>query len=112
MKKIEAIIRPYKVEIIKNEFTKIGIGAMTVSNVEGFGNQRGHVEVYRDTEVCVSLIPKAKIEVVLEDDKVEDAVNILLKFASSGQTGDGKIFVIPAEDVIRIRTGERGKEAL
>lgn len=112
MKKIEAIVRPYTVEIIKNELNKIGIGGMTVTNVEGFGNQGGHTEVYRDKEMCVSFIPKSKIEIVLDDRRVEEVVNVILKNARSGQIGDGKIFILPVENAIKIRTGEWGEKAL
>ncbi len=112
MKKIEAIVRPYTVEIIKNELNAIGIGGMTVTNVEGFGNQGGHTEVYRDKEMCVSFVPKAKIEIILNDDKVDAVVKVILENARSGQIGDGKIFIIPVENAIRIRTGETGKEAI
>ena len=112
MKKIEAIVRPYTVEIIKNELNKIGIGGMTVSNVEGFGNQGGHTEVYRDREMCVSFVQKSKIEIVIDDERAEDVVKVILENARSGQIGDGKIFIIPVEEVIKIRTGERGQKAL
>ncbi len=112
MKKIEAIVRPYTVEIIKNELNAIGIGGMTVSNVEGFGNQGGHTEVYRDREMCVSFVPKSKIEIVLDDGRVEDVIKVILEHAKSGQIGDGKIFVLPVEEVIKIRTGERGEKAI
>lgn len=112
MKKIEAIVRPYTVEIIKNALNSIGIGGMTVTNVEGFGNQGGHTEVYRDKEMCVSFVQKAKIEIVLDDSVLDQAVNVILENARSGQIGDGKIFILPVEDAIKIRTGERGKKAL
>lgn len=112
MKKIEAIVRPYTVEIIKNALNSIGIGGMTVTNVEGFGNQGGHTEVYRDKEMCVSFVQKSKIEIVLDDSVLEQAVNVILENARSGQIGDGKIFILPVEEVIKIRTGERGKKAL
>lgn len=112
MKKIEAIVRPYTVELIKNELNSIGIGGMTVTNVEGFGNQGGHTEVYRDKEMCVSFVPKSKIEIVLDDGRVEDVIKIITENARSGEIGDGKIFVLPVEEVIKIRTGERGKKAI
>ncbi|MCX4274878.1 MAG: P-II family nitrogen regulator [Candidatus Gastranaerophilales bacterium] len=112
MKKIEAIVRPYTVELIKNELNSIGIGGMTVTNVEGFGNQGGHTEVYRDKEMCVSFVPKSKIEIVLDDGRVEDVIKIITENARSGEIGDGKIFVIPVEEVIKIRTGERGEKAI
>jgi len=112
MKKIEAIVRPYTVEIIKNALNTIGIGGMTVTNVEGFGNQGGHTEIYRDKEMCVSFVQKSKIEIVLEDAMTDKVINIILKNAQSGQIVDGKIFILPVEDVIKIRTGERGEKAL
>ncbi len=112
MKKIEAIVRPYVVEIIKNELNKIGIGGMTVSNVDGFGNQGGHTEVYRDKEMSVSFVPKSKVEIVLDDWRVEEVIKVIMDGARSGQMGDGKIFVLPVENAIRIRTGELGEKAL
>ena len=112
MKKIEAIVRPYKVEIIKNELNKAGIRGMTVTSVEGFGKQGGHTEVYRDTELCVSFVPKSKIEIVLEDSKVDMVIKLLMEHGKSGHMGDGKIFVLPVENVIKIRTGETGEKAL
>ena len=112
MKKIEAIVRPYVVEIIKNELNKIGIGGMTVSNVDGFGNQGGHTEVYRDKEMSVSFVPKSKVEIVLDDRRVEEVIKVIMDGARSGQMGDGKIFVLPVENAIRIRTGELGEKAL
>ena len=112
MKKIEAIVRPYTVEIIKNELNKIGIGGMTVSNVEGFGNQGGHTEVSADREMCLSFVKKSKNEIVIDDERAEDVVKVILENARSGQIGDGKIFIIPVEEVIKIRTGERGQKAL
>lgn len=112
MKKIEAIVRPYTIELIKNELNSIGIGGMTVTNVEGFGNQGGHTEVYRDKEMCVSFVPKSKIEIVLDDKHVENVIKIITENARSGEIGDGKIFVLPVEKVIKIRTGEQDKKAL
>ena len=112
MKKIEAIMRPYTVEIIKNELNSIGLGGMTVTNVEGLGNQGGHTEVYRDREMCVSFVPKSKLEIVLDDGRVEDVIKVITENARSGEIGDGKIFVLPVEEVIKIRTGERGVKAI
>lgn len=112
MKKIEAIVRPYTVEIIKNKLNTIGIGGMTVTNVEGFGNQGGHTEVYRDREMCVSFVQKSKIEIVLDDEHIENVIKIITENARTGEIGDGKIFVLPVEEVVKIRTGERGKKAL
>ena len=108
MKKIEA----YTVEIIKNALNSIGIGGMTVTNVEGFGNQGGHTEVYRDSEMCVSFVPKSKIEIVAKDEHIEAIIRIILENAHSGQIGDGKIFILPVLDAVKIRTGERGDKAL
>lgn len=112
MKKIEAVIKPYKLEDIKNELINIGITGMTVTNAEGFGSQKGHTEFYRDVEYNVAFIPKIKIEIVISDDKVEEAVKIIEETARTGKIGDGKIFILPVYDVIKIRTGERGEAAL
>ena len=108
MKKIGS----YTVEIIKNALNSIGIGGMTVTNVEGFGNQGGHTEVYRDSEMCVSFVPKSKIEIVAKDEHIEAIIRIILENAHSGQIGDGKIFILPVLDAVKIRTGERGDKAL
>ena len=112
MKKIEAIVRHYKLEDVKNALSQAGIQGMTVSEVRGFGRQRGHKETYRGAEYTVDFLPKVKLEVVVSDDDVEKAVETIMKEARTGQIGDGKIFVTSLEDVIRIRTGETGAEAM
>jgi nitrogen regulatory protein P-II 1 len=112
MKKIEAIIKPFKLEEVKDALIKIGIGGMTVSEVRGFGQQKGETEIYRGTEYVVDFLPKIKIEVVVKDEDVEKVVETIANTARTGRVGDGKIFVIPVEDVIRIRTGERGEKAV
>ncbi len=112
MKKIEAIIKPYKIEEIKNSLTEIGIHGMTVTYVEGFGSQGGHTENYRAAEIAVSFIPKIKIEVVVDDEKVNGVIDVIIKHAKTGSIGDGKIFVYNIENAIRIRTEEEGSVAL
>ena len=112
MKKIEAIIKPYKIEEIKNSLTKIGIHGMTVTYVEGFGTQGGHTEIYRTSEIAVSFIPKIKIEIVAEDKQVDTVIDVIINHANTGSIGDGKIFVYNIENAIRIRTGEVGSVAL
>jgi len=112
MKKIEAIIKPFKLEEVKDALIKIGIGGMTVSEVRGFGQQKGETEIYRGTEYVVDFLPKIKIEVVVRDEDAEKVIETIANTARTGRVGDGKIFVIPVEDVIRIRTGERGEKAV
>lgn len=112
MKKIEAIIKPYKIEEIKNSLTEIGIHGMTVTYVEGFGSQGGHTESYRAAEIAVSFIPKIKIEVVVDDNKVNGVIDAVIQHAKTGSIGDGKIFVYNIENAIRIRTEEEGSIAL
>ena len=112
MKKIECIIRPHLLDAVKNALQEIGVVGMTVSEVRGFGRQKGHTETYRGTEYKVDFLPKVRIEVALADKMVETAVEIICKTARTGKFGDGKIFVIPVDDVVRIRTGERGEQAL
>ncbi|MCG7657207.1 P-II family nitrogen regulator [Wielerella bovis] len=112
MKKIEAIIKPFKLDDVREALTDIGITGMTVTEVKGFGRQKGHTEVYRGAEYAVDFLPKVKIEVVLTDDLVERAIEIIQETARSGKIGDGKIFVYPVKEVIRIRTGETGEIAL
>ena len=112
MKKIDAIIKPFKLDDVKDGLSNIGIKGLTVSEVKGFGRQRGHKEVYRGAEYHVDFVSKIKIEVVLESEMVPEAVKIIQEKARTGQIGDGKIFIIPVEEVIRIRTGETGKEAI
>lgn len=112
MKKIEAIIKPFKLDDVKEALNEIGIQGMTISEVKGYGRQRGHKEVYRGAEYVVDFIPKIKIEIVVETDLANKAVEIIKKAAYTGKLGDGKIFVLPIEEVIRVRTGEKGKDAI
>lgn len=112
MKKIEAIIKPFKLEEVKDALGELGIEGMTVTEVKGFGRQKGHTEIYRGSEYTVDFLPKIKIELVLGDEKVEEAVGAIVKAARTGKIGDGKVFVSPMEEAVRIRTDERGTEAL
>lgn len=112
MKKIEAIIRHFRLEEVKDALTEAGVQGMTVSEVRGFGRQKGHKEQYRGAEYTVDFLPKAKIEVVVADEQVSTVIDTILRTARTGRIGDGKIFVIPLEQMIRIRTGETGEEAL
>jgi nitrogen regulatory protein P-II 1 len=112
MKKIEAIIKPFKLDDVKDGLSSIGVKGLTVSEVKGFGRQRGHKEVYRGAEYQVDFVSKIKIEVVVESDMLSDAVKVIQDKAKTGQIGDGKIFIIPVEEAIRIRTGETGDEAI
>lgn len=112
MKKIEAIVRPHLLEAVKNALQEAGVVGMTVSEVKGYGRQKGHTETYRGSEYKVELIPKVKIEVALPEELTEGAVEAVLKTAKTGKFGDGKVFVSSLEDVVRIRTGEHGEQAL
>lgn len=112
MKKIEAIIKPFKLDDVKDGLSNIGVRGLSVTEIKGFGRQRGHKEVYRGAEYQVDFVSKLKIEVVVESELAAEAVKTIQEKAYTGQIGDGKIFIIPVEDVIRIRTGERGKSAL
>lgn len=112
MKKVEAIIRHFKLEDVKNALTEQGIHGMTIAEVRGFGRQKGHTEMYRGTEYAVDFVPKVKVEVVCNDDGLKLVIDTILKTAQTGQIGDGKIFVSALEDTIRIRTGETGSDAL
>jgi nitrogen regulatory protein P-II 1 len=112
MRKIEAIIKPFKLDEVKDGLSKLGIKGLTVTEVRGFGRQRGHKEVYRGAEYQVDFVSKLKIEVVLEAELVPKAVQVIQDKARTGQIGDGKIFILPVENVIRIRTGETGKDAI
>ncbi len=112
MKKIEAIIKPFKLDDVKDALNVIGIQGMTVTEVKGFGRQKGHVELYRGAEYDISFIPKVKLEIVVTDDMVPKAVAVIEEKAKTGKIGDGKIFVMPIEETIRIRTGERGDTAI
>jgi nitrogen regulatory protein P-II 1 len=112
MKKVEAIIRHFKAEDVKNALTKSGITGMTVSEVRGFGRQKGHTEMYRGTEYKVDFVPKIKIEIVVTDDKLQTVLDTIVRAAQTGQVGDGKIFVSDMGNVVRIRTGETGEAAI
>jgi len=112
MKKIEAIIKPFKLDQVKDALAELGIQGMTVSEVRGFGRQKGHKEIYRGAEYRIDFVPKAKIEVVVDDALLRQAVEAITAAARTGQIGDGKIFIIPVEEALRIRTGERGEAAL
>lgn len=112
MKKIEAIIRDNKLEEVKQKLNKIGVTGMTVTEVRGCGRQRGHKELYRSAEYVVDLLPKMKIEIVADDDDVDKIVDAIMESARTGAIGDGKIFIIPVERAIRIRTGEEGEKAI
>jgi nitrogen regulatory protein P-II 1 len=112
MKKIEAIIKPFKLEDVKEALSEIGVEGMTVSEVKGFGRQKGHTEIYRGSEYTVDFLPKVKFEIVITDDRVQRAVDAIVQAAKTGKIGDGKVFVLPIEDAIRIRTEERGETAI
>lgn len=112
MKKVEAIIKPFKLEEVKEALARVGVQGITVSEVKGFGRQKGHKELYRGAEYVVEFLPKIKIEIVVPDDKLEGVVDAIVKAASTGRIGDGKLFVSPVEDAIRIRTGESGEVAV
>lgn len=112
MKKIEAIIKPFKLDEVKEGLEKLNIFGMTITEIKGFGQQKGHTELYRGAEYQVDFVPKIKLEIVSEDSKVEDIVEAIINSARTGKIGDGKIFIRPIEEVIRIRTGERGASAI
>jgi nitrogen regulatory protein P-II 1 len=112
MKKIEAIIKPFKLDEVKEALSKEGVQGMTISEVKGFGRQRGHTELYRGAEYVIDFLPKVKIEILVEDEKVAKVADIILSTARTGRIGDGKIFILPVEDAVRIRTGERGMDAV
>ncbi len=112
MKKVETIIKPFKLDEVKEALSGIGIKGMTVGEVKGFGRQKGHTELYRGAEYIVDFLPKVKLEVVVDDDKVDEVVETIKRTANTGRIGDGKVFVIPLEQVVRIRTGETGKDAI
>lgn len=112
MKKIEAIIKPFKLDDVKEALNEIGIKGMTLSEVKGYGRQKGHKEIYRGAEYIVDFIPKVKLEIIVEASQVDEIVNRIREAANTGKIGDGKIFVLPVEEVIRVRTGETGKEAI
>jgi len=112
MKKIEAVIKPFKLDEVKDALNELGIHGLTMTEVKGFGQQKGHTELYRGAEYVVDFVPKVKIEVVVPEEVVDDAVDAIMKAARTGKIGDGKIFVLPVEQTIRIRTGERDQDAL
>lgn len=112
MKKIEAIIKPFKLDEVKESLQDVGLQGVTVTEAKGFGRQKGHTELYRGAEYVVDFLPKVKVEVVLPDNLVEQAVDAIRSAAQTGRIGDGKIFISPVEDVIRIRTGETGEDAV
>jgi nitrogen regulatory protein P-II 1 len=112
MKKIEAIIKPFKIEEVKDALSELGIEGMTVTEVKGFGRQKGHTEIYRGSEYTVDFLPKIKLELVLADSGVEAAIKAITESAKTGKIGDGKVFVLPVENAIRIRTGETGDQAV
>jgi nitrogen regulatory protein PII len=112
MKKIEAIIKPFKLNEVKDALSEVGVEGMTVSEVKGFGRQKGHTEIYRGSEYTVDFLPKVKIEIVLPDDQVTAAVEAIIKSARTGKIGDGKVFVAEIENAFRIRTEEQGEQAL
>jgi nitrogen regulatory protein P-II 1 len=112
MKKVEAVVKPFKLDDVKEKLAELGIKGMTVTEVRGFGRQKGHTEIYRGAEYVVDFLPKIKIEVVLPDNQVAEVVEAIRKAAHTGKIGDGKIFVSAIEEVVRIRTGEMGEQAL
>jgi nitrogen regulatory protein P-II 1 len=112
MKKIEAIIKPFKLDDVKDALTDIGITGMTVTDVKGYGRQKGHKEIYRGAEYEVDFIPKTKIGIIVDAEKVEEVIEAIVKGAKTGKIGDGKIFVLPVEQVIRVRTGEKNHDAI
>jgi len=112
MKKIEAIIKPFKLDDVKEALSEIGIYGMTVTEVNGYGRQKGHKEIYRGAEYVVDFVPKIKLEIVVTDDRLEESVDTIRTAANSGKIGDGKIFILPVEQAIRVRTGENGDDAI
>lgn len=112
MRKIEAIIKPFKLDDVKDALNSIGISGMTISEVKGYGRQKGHTEIYRGAEYVVDFIPKIKLELVVTADKVNEVVDKIRNAANTGKIGDGKIFVLPIERVVRVRTGEEGRDAV
>jgi nitrogen regulatory protein P-II 1 len=112
MKKIEAIVKPFKLDEVREALAEVGVNGLTVTEVKGFGRQKGHTELYRGAEYVVDFLPKIKVEVVLADEMVETTIDAIVKAARTGKIGDGKIFVSPVEQVVRIRTGETNEDAL
>ncbi|MFI5321956.1 MAG: P-II family nitrogen regulator [Thermodesulfobacteriota bacterium] len=112
MKKVEAIIKPFKLDDVKESLKEVGVQGLTVTEVKGFGRQKGHTELYRGAEYVIDFLPKIKLEIVVSDDMVTKVIDAIMDSAKTGKIGDGKIFIFPMEEVIRIRTGERGEDAL
>ena len=112
MKKIEAIIKPFKLDEVKDKLNELGIQGITVTEVKGFGRQKGHTELYRGAEYVVDFLPKIKMEIILADSQTEEVVNAITKAAQTGRIGDGKIFITKLEEAVRIRTGEKGEDAI
>ena len=112
MKKVDAVIKPFKLDEVKDKLNEIGIKGITVTEVKGFGRQKGHTELYRGAEYVVDFLPKIKLEIIIPDNQLDDVVETIMKSAQTGRNGDGKIFVTELVDTIRIRTGERGEEAI
>lgn len=112
MKKVEAIIKPFKLDDVKEALKDIGIQGLTVTEVKGFGRQKGHTELYRGAEYVIDFLPKIKLEIIVDDDVVPKVIDVIMDSARTGKIGDGKIFVLPMEEIIRIRTGERGIDAI
>lgn len=112
MKMIQAIIKPFKLDDVREALTEIGVTGMTATEVKGFGRQKGHTELYRGAEYVVDFLPKMKLEIVVDDDKVDGVIEAIVKAAQTGKIGDGKIFLMPVEHAVRIRTGEEGRDAL
>ena len=112
MKKIEAVIKPFKLDEVRDALAEVGVEGMTVSEVKGFGRQKGHTEIYRGSEYTVDFLPKVKLEIAVGDDMVTKVIDAIVSSSQTGKIGDGKVFIIPIEEAVRIRTGEKGEEAL
>jgi len=112
MKLVTAVIKPFKLDDVKTALESFGVHGLTVTESSGYGRQKGHTEVYRGAEYTVDLVPKVKVEVLVEDEEVEDVIDVIVKGAATGRIGDGKVWVVPADTVVRVRTGERGSDAL
>ena len=112
MKLVTAIIKPFKLDDVRDALGEVGVKGMTVTEVKGFGRQKGHTELYRGAEYVVDFLPKIKMEIIVSDNQVEDVINTIMQAAQTGRIGDGKIFVIDLQDIVRIRTGERGEDAI
>jgi nitrogen regulatory protein P-II 1 len=112
VKKVEAIIKPFKLDEVKEALAEVGVQGLTVAEVKGFGRQKGHTELYRGAEYVVDFLPKIKVEVVIPDDQVRQVVDAIVRAAKTGRIGDGKVFVLPVDEVVRIRTGEAGADAI